>query len=114
MPTKMVIEYLDIFLPVIVKLINGSLESRVVPKCFKTAVIKPLQKEPNLDPNSMNKYRPVSNLPYIPKLLGHVVTKQLAIHLNENHLLDKFQSAYCEFFIIETGNEYLAVQRKWW
>ena len=102
MPTKMVIEYLDIFLPVIVKLINGSLESRVVPKCFKTAVIKPLQKEPNLDPNSMNKF------------LGHVVTKQLAIHLNENHLLDKFQSAYCEFFIIETGNEYLAVQREWW
>ena len=91
MPTKMVIEYLDIFLPVIVKLINGSLESRVVPKCFKTAVIKPLQKEPNLDPNSMNKF------------LGHVVTKQLAIHLNENHLLDKFQSVYCAGFYTETA-----------
>ena len=103
MPTKMVIEYLDIFLPVIVKLINGSLESRVVPKCFKTAVIKPLLKKPNLDPNSMENYRPVSNLPFISKLLEHVVTEQLVIQLNENHLLDKFQSVYCAGFYTETA-----------
>ena len=53
MPTKIVTEYLDILLPVIVKLMNGSLESGVVPKCFKTAVIKPLLKKPNLDQNPM-------------------------------------------------------------
>ena len=53
MPTKMVIQYLDLLLPVIVKLINRSLKSCVVPKCFNTAVIKPLLKKPELDPNSM-------------------------------------------------------------
>ena len=53
MPTRMVTEYLDILLPVIVKLINGSLESGVVRKCFKTDLIKPLLKKHNLDPNSM-------------------------------------------------------------
>ena len=94
MPTKRGIEYLDIVLPVILKLINGSLESGVVPKCFKAAVIKPLLKKSNLDPNSMKNYRPVSNLPFISKLLERVVTEQLVIHQNENRLLDKFQSAY--------------------
>ena len=34
----------------------------------------------------------MSNLPFISKLLEHVVTEQLVIHLNENHLLDRFQS----------------------
>ena len=49
MPTRMVTEYLDILLPVNVKLINGSLDSRVVPMCFKTAAVKPLLKKPNLN-----------------------------------------------------------------
>ena len=104
MPTKRGIEYLDIVLPVILKLINGSLESGVVPKCFKAAVIKPLLKKSNLDPNSMKNYRPVSNLPFISKLLERVVTEQLVIHLNEdNPLLDKFQSACHAGFSAETA-----------
>ena len=89
MPTRMVTEYLDILLPVNVKLINGSLDSRVVPMCFKTAAVKPLLKKPNLDPNCMKNYRPSSNLPYIFKLLEHIVPEKLVIHLNENHLMDQ-------------------------
>ena len=85
------------------KLINGSLEFGVVRKCFKTAVIKPLLKKSNLDPNSMKNYRPVSNLPYISKFLERIVTEQLVIHLNKNYLLDKVQSAYRTGFNTETA-----------
>lgn len=44
----------------------------------------------------------MSNLPYISKLLGCVVMDKLVIHLSENHLLDKFQSAYHEGFSTQT------------
>ena len=71
--------------------------------CFKTAVIKPLLKKPKRDPKSTKNYRPVSNLPFISKLLEHVVMKQLVIHLNDNHLLDKFQSACHAGFSTETA-----------
>ena len=76
---------LQVFLlPVILKLINGSLETSVVQQCFKTAAIKSILKKPNLDPNSAKNYRPVSNLPHTSKLLERVVTELLS----ENHLSD--------------------------
>ena len=49
-PTRVVIEYLNILPPVIVKLVSGSLESCVVSKFFETAVFKLLLKEPSLYP----------------------------------------------------------------
>ena len=42
-------------------------------------------------------------MPYISKLLERDVTEHLVIHLNENHLLDKFQSAYHAGFSTETA-----------
>ena len=103
LPTRIVIEYLDVLLPVMVKLINGSLQSGVVPNCFKNAVIKSLLKKPSHDPNSMKNNRPVSNFLYISKLLKHVVTEQPVIHPNKNYLLDKVQSAYRTGFNTETA-----------
>ena len=69
----------------------------------RTAVIKPLLKQSNHDQNSVKNYRLVSNLQYISKLLECVVMEQKGIHLNENNLLDKFQSAYCVGFSTETA-----------
>jgi len=43
---------------------NCSLQTGVFPTSFKTAVVKPLLKKSNLDPNILNNYRPVSNLPF--------------------------------------------------
>ena len=56
-----------------------------------------------LDPSNCKNYRPVSNLPYISKLLERVVAEQLLTHLNENSYLDKFQSAYRPGFSCETA-----------
>ena len=51
-------------------------------------------KKPGLDPNDLKNFRPVSNLPFISKILEKVVLTQLQKHLSENDLLEIRQSAY--------------------
>ena len=102
-PTNFILQFLDILLPIIVLLINKSLETGCVPDCFKKAIVKPLLKKSSLDPSICKNYRPVSNLSYISKLLERVIAEQLLQHLNTNSYLDKFQSAYRPGFSTETA-----------
>ena len=60
---------------------------------FTVAVIKPLLKKEGLDPSDCKSFRPVSNLPYVSKLLERVVSQQLLLYLTTHDLIDKFQSA---------------------
>ena len=89
-PIKILLNCLDVLLPVLVNIINSSLHSAIVPKPLKTAVIKPVLKKNGLDRNLCKNCSPVSNLPYVSNLLEHVVAKQLVSHLNQPDL-DKFQ-----------------------
>ncbi len=43
------------------------------PKPFKLAVIKPRIKKPKLDPYDLSNYRPISNLPFMSKIVEKVV-----------------------------------------
>ena len=72
-PTKLVLEFTDVLLPVFQKMVNLSLTSGTVPIAFKKAVVKPLIKKPNLDPEVLGNYRPVSNQPYLSKILERAV-----------------------------------------
>ena len=49
----------------------------IVPAEFKTAHIRPLLKKKNLDKQSLKNYRPVSNLPFLSKILEKVIANQL-------------------------------------
>ena len=42
----------------------------------------------------MKNYRPVSNLPFISKLVEKVVARRIEEHLEHNDLNDSYQSAY--------------------
>ena len=53
---------------------------------WKPTLVKPLLKKPLLDPAYKN-YRPVSNLPFVSKLLERVVVNQLMEYVNRNALL---------------------------
>ena len=64
---------------------------------FKQAIVKPLLKKAGLDENNFKKYRPVSNLLFLSKVLERIVLKQLLHHLDAHSLLEPFQSAYCLF-----------------
>ena len=53
-----------------------------------------MMKKPNFHPEVPGNYRPVSNLPYLSKILERAVADQLQAHLDTNGLHVKFQSAY--------------------
>ena len=62
-------ENLDILLPTITNIITTSLTTGIVPRDLKTAIVKALLKKPSLDKNLLKNYRPISNLPFLSKIL---------------------------------------------
>lgn len=80
-PTWLLRQCLDHFMPLIIALINKSLATSVVQEYFKRAVVKPLFKRPGFNTEEFNNYRPVSNLPYTSKLLEKVVEHCMPDHL---------------------------------
>ena len=103
LPSWMIKEHLDVLLPTITSIVNMSLTEGLVPEPFKTAIIIPLLKKANLDCNIMKNYRPVSNLPYISKILERVVAKQLTDHMLKYELHEPFQSAFKQYHSTETA-----------
>ena len=102
-PTSLTKECLSDLLPLITRIVNSSLCSGAVPPQFKQAVVTPLLKKPGLDLKDLKNFRPVSNLPFISKILEKVVLTQLQKHLSENDLLEISQSAYRKNHNTETA-----------
>jgi len=69
------------------------LQSGIFLSAFKTSLVKPRLKKPDLDIGDLSHYRPISNLPFLSKLLEKIFN-QLLHHLNTNDILDEFQSGY--------------------
>ena len=87
----------------LIQIINNSLLSGHFPETLKTAVIKPLLKKSSLEPSSLNNYRPISNLPFIGKIIEKVVYQQLSNYLTVNDLFDNFQSGFRPLHSTETA-----------
>ena len=75
-PTSVLSHCLDEIIPIVTSIMNNSLSSGIVPDCFKHALVKPLLKKDSLDPNCLKHYWPVSNLPFLSKVLERIVLKQ--------------------------------------
>ncbi len=93
-PTKLLKELLPVAEEPLLNIINSSLSLGHVPKPFKLAVIKPLIKKPKIDPCELANYRPISNLPFMSKILEKVVSAQLCSFLLKNYIYEKFQSGF--------------------
>ena len=102
-PTWLLKQCLDELLPLVTNIINTSMEASYVPRDFKCARIRPLLKKPGLDPDTLKHYRPVSNLPFISKVLEKVVDARLERHLVTNSLHECSQSAYRKFHSTESA-----------
>lgn len=66
--------------------VNSSLREEVLPPALKRAVVCPLLKKPSLNHNNLNNYRPVSNIPFLGKVIEWVVAIQLQRVLEETDI----------------------------
>ena len=93
-PTPFIKQLASVMIPVITYITNESLRSGSVPFDLKEAVIKPLLKKQGLDIPNRSNYRPVSNLPFLSKIMERVVVARLKEHMTEHSLCEGMQSAY--------------------
>ena len=90
-------------LPVINYIVNESLQTGFFPPQLKSAIVSPILKKPDLDPDTYNNYRPVSCLSYLSKIIEKCVHLQLSGYLEKHDLLSHFQSGYRKNFSCETA-----------
>ena len=77
--------------PLVTRIVNVSLSTGTVP------LVTPILKKPGLDANDFKKIRPVSNLPFVSKILERVV-------FFFNCSLICAQTAYSKFDSLRTEN----------
>ena len=101
-PTSILKQILETCLPAIKQIVNMSLTNGEFCENWKVAVVKPLLQKPGLNVISKN-YRPISNLPFIFKLVEKCMLQQLMEHCENHNLLPDFQSAYWKHYSMETS-----------
>ena len=89
LPTTLLRECLSECLTIMVHIVNTSLEKGYMPKALKRAIITPVPKKPNI-PEYTN-FRPISNLPFLSKLIERVVVAQLTQYCEHNSLNEPLQ-----------------------
>ena len=102
MPMTLLLDCLDVVLPVISYLVNSSLVHGYFPMDWKEALVKPLLKKPGLDAQFKN-LRPISNLQFISKLAERSAYEQTYDHLITHNLIPELQSAYRKRYSTETA-----------
>uniref|UniRef100_A0A672FCK8 Reverse transcriptase domain-containing protein n=1 Tax=Salarias fasciatus TaxID=181472 RepID=A0A672FCK8_SALFA len=60
-------------------------------------------KKPGLDPSNFNNFYPISNLPFLSKILEKSVASQLHNHLITNNIYEQFQSGFRPLHSTETA-----------
>ena len=93
-PTDLLLESIDIVLPIIWAMCNTSLTEGHLPASQKEAIITPIVKKPGLDPDDTKSYMPISNRFFISKVLERIVSQQVREYLLKSDLMLPLQSAY--------------------
>ena len=102
MPTSVVVDCMDVLLPVITKIVNLSLTSGIFPTDWKESLVTPLLKKEGLNVSLLENYRPVSNLSFISKLVEKAIFNQVHHYMTLNNLYPPLQSAYRKNHSTET------------
>ncbi|KAK7909443.1 hypothetical protein WMY93_014127 [Mugilogobius chulae] len=102
-PSPFIKACFPIISPLITTIINSSLSNASVPQSLKLAAITPVLKKTGLDPDNLANYRPISNLPFLSKIIERVIASQLQAHLTSNNLFEPFQSGFRQKHSTETA-----------
>ena len=113
-PLSLFLQCFDELTPIILFIINNSLQTGIFPSALKKALVSPAIKDEGGDINSYKNYRPISNLPFLSKLIEKCVQRQLSNYLNVNNLHAENQSGYranhsCETATLAIYNDLLCM-----
>ncbi|KAJ8719480.1 hypothetical protein PYW08_011655 [Mythimna loreyi] len=90
--SRMITPILPHLLPILTHIFNYSLYSGTFPSAWKQAHIIPLPKINN--PSSLSHFRPISILPFLSKVLEHIVHGQITRYLSLNSIISPYQSGF--------------------
>ena len=102
-PTSLLKNCTDIFVPIIVWLANLSFGEGKFPSKFARAQVTPILKKNGLDPEIPSNYWPISNLNTFSKILERLFLSRLKMHINDTGQTNIYQSAYKQFHNTETA-----------
>ena len=102
-PVGLLSIFSNIIFPVVQSIVNKSFEEACFPDQLKHAVIILIIKNYNLDSEIVKNYRPISNTPFLAKVVEKAAFQQLYDSLNSNCLLSSNQSGYKQNHSCETA-----------
>ena len=88
--TSIIMQHSMYFIHVYVHIINVRFSSGILPTRFKSAVVKPLIKKTTLDCEVLKNFRPISNLPFLSKIIEKVIAERLVSHMQDNGIVENF------------------------
>ena len=88
--------------PIICNITNSSFDTGIFSDELKDALVCPLHKHHSLE-LELKKFRPVSNLPYLGKIIEKLACRQIVKYTNSMGQMEKCQSPYRENFSTETA-----------
>lgn len=96
------IDYIGHF---ITEMINRSLQGGEFPDEWKTSTIHPIPKLNNT--KNAHEFRPINTMPSDEKMIEMIVKEQLMQYVEQNNILNKYQSAYRTNHSCETALNYV-------
>ena len=89
--------------PVLHYIVSRSLSEGIFPDELKHATITPVIKNINSNPDELQNYRPISNTPYLAKILEKTAYYQINDYLLSNQLYSSNQSGFKQNHSCETA-----------
>ena len=102
LPIELINKNVDILAPIFTTIVNKSISSGVVPNAYKEAVVTPIIKKTSPKP-TFSIFRPVSNLPFISKIIERVVSDPINAFTDTQMLDEPLQSAFKKSHSTETA-----------
>ena len=86
--TEFLLNFTEMLAPIWTNIVNKSIEEGTVLKCWKEAIVLPVQKNHNLG-TDLSNYWPINHLTFFSKLMEKIIFIQLWNHFKINNLLPK-------------------------